>query len=161
MRLNRWQNFFLKFVQYIFLEFVFVSLDKSVLLHRRCLVSKVSEILNWCADKIFLFFIQFYTKLFPIAMVSLLYKNLILSILTYYFMIESIFVQSWLIWATFHFVSSKVPFAKIWCGECSYKTFSKNAEAAVRKCSSEKVAQRSSVKKETSKKQKISKRKLQ
>ena len=47
----------------------------------------------------------------------------------------------------FIFVSSKVPSAKLWCKECSHKTVSKNVEAAVRKCSSEAVAQRCSVKK--------------
>ena len=41
----RWQIFFLKFVQYFFLESVFVSVGKSVLLHRRCLMSKFSEML--------------------------------------------------------------------------------------------------------------------
>ena len=44
------------------------------------------------------------------------------------------------------FVSSKVPFAKLWCEECFYKLVSKNAEAAVRKCSLEAVAQRCFVK---------------
>ena len=47
----------------------------------------------------------------------------------------------------FIFVSSKVSFAKLGCKECSYKTISKNAEGAVRKCSSEAVAQKYSVKK--------------
>ena len=46
-------NFFLKFVQYLFLESVFVSLDKSVLLHRRCLMSKFSELLILVCRKIF------------------------------------------------------------------------------------------------------------
>ena len=61
-------------------------------------------------------------------------------------MIGSIFVQSWLIWATFCFCFIKVPFAKLWSEECSYGTISKNAGAAVRKCSSEAVAQRCYVK---------------
>ena len=47
----------------------------------------------------------------------------------------------------FIFVSSKVSFAKLGFKECSYKTISKNAEGAVRKCSSEAVAQKCSVKK--------------
>ena len=47
----------------------------------------------------------------------------------------------------FIFVSSRVPFAKLWCEECSYKTVSKNAEAAVSKCSTETIAQRCSVNK--------------
>ena len=53
MQLNRWRNFFLKFVQYLFLESVFVPLDKSVLFHRRCLVSKFSEMLILVCRKIF------------------------------------------------------------------------------------------------------------
>ena len=53
MQLNRCWNFFLKFVQYLFLESVFVSLDKSVLLHRRCLMSKFSEMLILVCRKIF------------------------------------------------------------------------------------------------------------
>ena len=36
---------FLKFVQYLSLESVFVSLDKSVMLHCRCKMSKFSEML--------------------------------------------------------------------------------------------------------------------
>ena len=52
MQLNRWQNFFLKFIQYLFLESV-VSLDKSVLLHRRCLMSKFSQMLILVCRKIF------------------------------------------------------------------------------------------------------------
>ena len=60
----------------------------------------------------------------------LLYKNLIFSLPAKYFMIWNIFVQSWQIWATFNtandnFVSSKVPFAKLWFEICSYKTLSK------------------------------------
>ena len=62
-------------------------------------------------------------------------------------MIGSIFVQSWMIWARFYFCSIKVPFAKLWSEECSYKTVSENPEAAVGKGSSEAVAQRCSVKK--------------
>ena len=47
----------------------------------------------------------------------------------------------------FIFVSSKVPFAKLGCEECSCKIVSKNAEAAVFKCSAEVIAQRCSGKK--------------
>ena len=50
-------------------------------------------------------FIWFCMKLFPRALVSLLYKNLIFALLTYYFMIGNIVVQSWLIWATLHIAS--------------------------------------------------------
>ena len=53
MQLNKWQIFFLKFVQYIFLESVFVSLDKSDLLHCRCLMLKFSEMLILVCRKIF------------------------------------------------------------------------------------------------------------
>ena len=45
--------FFLKFVQYHFLETVFVFLDKFVLLHRRCLMSKFSKMLILVCRKIF------------------------------------------------------------------------------------------------------------
>ena len=53
MQLSRWRIFFLKFVQYLFFESVLVSLDKSVLLHRRCLMSKFSEMLVLVCRKIF------------------------------------------------------------------------------------------------------------
>ena len=43
------------------------------------------------------------------------------------------------------FVLSEVPFIKLGCEECFYETVPKNVEAVVRKCSSEAVAQRSSV----------------
>ena len=42
-----------KFVEYFFLELFFVSLDKSVLLHHRCLMSKFSKILILVCRKIF------------------------------------------------------------------------------------------------------------
>ena len=89
-QINRWQNvedkghiFYIKppgdsywnFVEYLL--YFFVSLDKSVLLHHRCLMSKFPEILILLCRKIFFVYIQFYTKLFPIAVVLLLYKNLI------------------------------------------------------------------------------------
>ena len=89
-QINRWQNvedkghiFCIKppgdsywnFVEYLL--YFFVSLDKSVLLHHRCLMSKFPEILILLCRKIFFVYIQFYTKLFPIAVVLLLYKNLI------------------------------------------------------------------------------------
>ena len=61
-------------------------------------------------------------------------------------MIGNIFVQSWLIWATFFVVLSKVPFVKLWCEECSYETVSKNVEADICKFCLEAVAQRCSVK---------------
>ena len=53
VQLNRWWNLFLIFVQYLFIESVFVSLEKSVLLHRRSLMSKFSEMLILVNRKIF------------------------------------------------------------------------------------------------------------
>ena len=53
MQLNRWRNFFLKFVQYLFLESVFVSLDESVLLRHRCLMWEFSESLTLVCRKTF------------------------------------------------------------------------------------------------------------
>ena len=49
---NNSQRMLLKFVQYLFLESFFVSLDKSVLLHCRCLMLKFSEILMLVCRKI-------------------------------------------------------------------------------------------------------------
>ena len=43
----------LKFIQYLFLESFFVSLDKSALLHHRCLMSKFTEMLMLVCRKIF------------------------------------------------------------------------------------------------------------
>ena len=59
-------------------------------------------------------------------------------------MIGNIFVQFWLIWATFYFCFIN---KNKGCEECSYQTVSKNAEAAIGKCCSEAVTQRCSVKK--------------
>ena len=71
---------------------IFVSLDVSILLHRRCLMLKLSEILILvCSKKKFLLFNRFCMKLFLIAVVSISYKNLIFSLLTKYFMIGNIF----------------------------------------------------------------------
>ena len=50
---NTSRRMLLNFVQYLFLESFFVSLDKSVLLHCRCLMSKFSEILILVCRKIF------------------------------------------------------------------------------------------------------------
>ena len=58
-------------------------------------------------------------------------------------MIGNIFVQSWLA----DLNNLLFWFQDNGCGECSYQRVSKNAEAAVCKCSSEAVAQRCSVKK--------------
>ena len=88
MQINRWQNFkdkgnlfklilpmTTKIHRISFLRtFFFISLDKSALLHRRCcLMSKFPEI-DTVVQKNILFFIRFFMKLFPIAMVLLLYK---------------------------------------------------------------------------------------
>ena len=48
---NEWQNFFLKFVQHLFLEYFFVSLDKFVLFHHKML--KFAETLILMCGKIF------------------------------------------------------------------------------------------------------------
>ena len=50
---NTSQRMLLNFVQYLFLESFFISVDKSVLLHCRCLMSKFSEILILVCRKIF------------------------------------------------------------------------------------------------------------
>ena len=98
MQLNRWRNFCLKFVQYLFLESVFVSLDKSILLHRSCVMSKFSKIFILLCRKIFSAFHPILHETFPNSYGFSLMQE-------YYFMIviESLFVQSWLIWATFCF----------------------------------------------------------
>ena len=145
MQLNRWQNFFLKFIQYLFLESVFVSLDKSVLLHHRCLMLKFSEMLILVCRKIFSAFYPILHETisnsysFPhMPEFNPVYPHLVLYDRKHFCNLDW-FEQP------FIFVLSKVHFAKLWCEECSYKTASKNAEAAICKCSS--VAQRCSVKK--------------
>ena len=67
-----------KFVEYLFLEYFFVSLDKSILLHRRCLMSKFSGILVMVCRKIFSAFSnETFSKLFPpYARVSLFSHHL-------------------------------------------------------------------------------------
>ena len=65
MQLNKRQHFFLKPVQYLFLESVFISLDKSVLFHRRCLMSKFSEMLILVCRKIFSAFYRILHETFP------------------------------------------------------------------------------------------------
>ena len=68
-------------------------------LNRRCLMSKFSEILILVCSKRFS---VFFNELCPIAVVS---PSLDFSLLNWYFMIGNIFVQPWLIWATFHTAS--------------------------------------------------------
>ena len=141
-------NFFpQKFVQYLFLESFFVSLDKSVLLHCRCLMSKFSEMLILVCRKIFSAFYPILHETisnsysFPhMPEFNPVYPHLVLYDRKHFCDLDW-FEQR------FIFVSSEVPFAKLLSEECSYKTVSKNAEAAIRICSSEAVAQRSSIKK--------------
>ena len=113
-------------------ESFLVSLNKFVLLHRRCLMSKFSEILKPVCRKIFFDF-NFAWNIFPIAVVYLLCKNLIFYILTYYLMIGNIFLDLDLFeqlstQQVTNFVSLKVPFAQLLSEKCSYKTLSENAE---------------------------------
>ena len=89
------------------------------LLHCRCLMPKFPEILILLCRKIFSVFIWFFTKLFPIAVVVLLYKNLI-----FFFFNKSSFIQSWLIWATFH-TASRQQFLLL-ISDLIWKTFSQN-----------------------------------
>ena len=115
------------------------------LLHRRCLILKFFEMLILVCRKIFSAFypilheIFFNSYGFPfIQEFNPFYPHLVLydrkhfcSILTDLSNLLFLFHQ-------------KFPLA---CEECSYKAVSKNAEAAVSKCSSEAVAQRCSIKK--------------
>ena len=89
---NTSRRLLLKFIKY-FSQNLFVSLDKFALLHCRYLMSKFNEMLILVCRKIFSSF-QPILRVFPITMVSLFCKNLTLSILTQYFMIGNIFVQS-------------------------------------------------------------------
>ena len=50
---NTCRRLLLKFIQYLFLESFFVSLDKSTLLHHRYLMSKFTEMLMLVCRKIF------------------------------------------------------------------------------------------------------------
>ena len=107
LQLNKWQIFFLKFVQYIFLESVFVSLDKSDLLHCRCLMSKFSEMLILVWKKKNSAFYPILHEIFsnsygfPLMQeFNPFYPHLVLYD-------RKQFVQSWLIWATFYFCSIK------------------------------------------------------
>ena len=64
-------------------------------------------------------------KLFPVVVVSLLCKNLILTTLNDYFMTQTFLFNLYWFKQPFIFVSSKVSFAKLWSEECSYKQFPK------------------------------------
>ena len=76
----------LKFVEYLFLESFFVSLDKSILLHRRYLMPKFSKILILVCRKIFF---AFSNETFSN---SCGLPSSVFSLLTWYFMIGNIFV---------------------------------------------------------------------
>ena len=77
MQTNRWQNFkdighlftvnlpmAATKIHNIFLEHFFISLDKSVWLHQRCLMSKFHRILILLCRKIFSFFLQIFHETF-------------------------------------------------------------------------------------------------
>ena len=68
---------------------------------------KISETVILLAEKYFLLFIQFWMKLFPIAMVSLL------CIWGFNFHTLWLQVEEPFTWQVTIFVSSKVPFAKL------------------------------------------------
>ena len=89
-----------------------VSLDKSVLLLCWYLMSKLPQILILVCRKKGNFF----------------QKNLIFYLLALYFIIGNIFVQSWLIWATFQTAShQKSLLLSSDLKKCSHRTLSKNA----------------------------------
>ena len=97
---NSYVRLLLKSVEYLFLEAFFVSFDKSILLYRRCLMSKFSGILVLVGRKIFSNFSnETFSKLFPP------YVKVSFSLVTWYFMIGGIFFRSRLIRKTFHWVS--------------------------------------------------------
>ena len=77
----------------------------------------------WCAEK---YFLLSPAKLFPVTEVSLIW----------YFLIGNIFVQSWLIWATFHTTNDYQKFLLLGYDLKNILTLSKNGEAALRRCSS-------------------------
>ena len=121
--------------------FLFVSLDKHVLLHRRCLMSKFSEILILVCRKIISAFYPILHETFPNSCGFALIEDPKLFSPHLVFIIGNIFVQSWLIWATFHTASHQKwlllssdlknvltkhfpkmqPFAYVFQRRCSYK----------------------------------------
>ena len=141
---NTSRRLLLKFLQYLFLESLsfFVSLEKSVLLHRRCSMSKFSAILMLVFRKTFSAFYPILLETFSNSYCFPLmqefnpfYPHLVLYYGKYF---GSVLTDLSNLLFLFH--------QKLWSEDCSYKTVSKNAEAAVRKCSSEAVARRYSVK---------------
>ena len=102
---NTFWRLLLKLVEYLFLEVFFVSLEKSLLLYCRCLISKFSEILLLSCRKIFSPFYLICMELFPIAVISLLCCDFPLScdfpLISFFsspstLWLGNIFVQSWL-----------------------------------------------------------------
>ena len=124
-----------------FLESFFVLLDKSVLLHRRYFMSKFSEILILVCRKMFSCY-PIFMKLLPVAMISLLCKNLILFV--FLLMQEFNPFYPYLVLKVRKYFCSVLTdlsnlsflFHQKWSEECFYKTVSKNADAAIHKCSS-------------------------
>ena len=100
-----------KLVEYLFWESFCVSLDKSILFYRRWLMSRFSEIFfNSCG------FPQF----------SLFSRQLVFSDRKHFCSIlTDLSNLSHIKW------SSEFPFARLWFENCSCKTLSKNADAAV------------------------------
>ena len=124
-QLNRWQKIFLKLAQYLFLESVFVSLYKAVLLHCWCLMSKLSEMLILVCRNIFSAFLSNLHETISTSYRSPhmqefnpLYPHLVLYDRKYFCNLDW-FEQ------TFIFVSSKVPFAKLWCEVFLQNSFQK------------------------------------
>ena len=116
MQLNRWLNFFLKFVQYLFLESFFVSLEKSISLNCRCLMSKFSEMFILLSRKIFSAFYPILHETFSNSYSS----SLIQEFNPFY--PRLVLYDRKPLEQPFVFVSSKVSFGKLWCEECSYET---------------------------------------
>ena len=119
---NNSRRLLLKFVQYLFFESFFVSLNKSVLLHRRCLMSIFTGIL-------ILLLIWFCVKVFPIAMVSLFCKNLILPIPHLVLYDRKHFCSILTVWAAFYFCFIKSSF-------CSVRMWRMFLQTSFQKCSS-------------------------
>ena len=100
-----------KLVEYLFWESFCVSLDKSILFYRRWLMSRFSETFSNSRG-----FPQF----------SLFSRQLVFSDRKHFCSIlTDLSNLSHIKW------SSEFPFASLWFENCSYKTLSKNADAAV------------------------------
>ena len=98
------------------------------MLHRRYLMLKFPEILMLVRKKIFSVFYSILNETFSNSCGFALYRNLIFSLLTLYFIIGNIFVQSWLIWANHSFMQQVIKSSFGW----SEKMFSQNT---FQKCS--------------------------